>query len=200
MKNLLPKDGHINLYRSFYELDQSQVFFEKLQREIPWSQKSIIIFGKKVAEPRLTAWFGESNAFYSYSGLNLSPLPWTPLLKKIQSDVQEKTGVTFNSVLLNLYRDGADSNGWHSDDEKELGDTPYIASLSFGETRDFLLRHKKESSRKLKIPLSSGSLLIMKGLTQKCWQHSLPKRAGKMGPRINLTFRQINPTKSSNSD
>lgn len=150
------------------------------------------MFGRQVAIPRLQAWYGDPNCTYRYSGLQLNPLPWTPDLLQLKARVEKLCQHTFNSVLLNLYRTGSDSNGWHSDDEKELGEQPVIASLSLGETRRFRLRHKYDKDiAPINLNLSSGSLLCMSGHSQSCWQHCIPKTARTVGPRINLTFRNI---------
>jgi alkylated DNA repair dioxygenase AlkB len=141
--------------------------------------------------PRLTAWHGDPGAVYTYSNIRMEPEPWTPLLESIRDRVSEFCKAEFNSVLLNLYRDGNDSMGWHSDDEKELGPQPTIASLSFGAERTFKFRHKFNRSLKHSMTLSHGSLMVMQGETQALWQHSLPKTRKKVFPRINLTFRRI---------
>lgn len=160
--------------------------------EISWRQDELTMYGKKVTIPRLHAWYGDSatQTQYGYSGLMLEPLPWIPTLLKIKHDVEYKLGMHFNSVLVNLYRDGNDTVGWHSDDEIELGINPTIASLSLGQTRNFSLKHKL-LNKKLSLELKTGSLLVMSGETQACWQHSLPRTKQAKLPRINLTFRQI---------
>lgn len=160
----------------------------RLIAETAWRAESITIAGQSHLQPRLTAWHGEKA--YTYSGLRLAPQPFTPLQLTILAAVEAATGLRFNSVLLNYYRDGRDSMGMHSDDEAELGPEPAIASVSFGATRTFVLRHKA-SKRILKIELSSGSLLLMAGRTQHCWQHGIHKSTRPLGPRVNLTFRYI---------
>jgi alkylated DNA repair dioxygenase AlkB len=145
-------------------------------------------------QPRLTAWYGDATARYSYSGLDLTPQPWTPALLALRTQVEQATGVTFNSVLLNLYRTGQDSMGWHADDEPELGPEPVIASISLGATRRFRLRPRHSQQlphAPLGLDLPSGSLLVMRGTTQQHWQHAVPKTARPVGPRLNLTFRTI---------
>lgn len=160
----------------------------RLLAETAWKAEHITLFGRRVAQPRLTAWHGEAR--YTYSGLQLDPLPFTPLQLAIKAAVEAASGRRFNSVLLNYYRDGNDSMGMHSDDEAELGIDPAIASLSFGATRTFILRHKR-SKRTVKVDLTSGSLLLMAGSTQHNWQHGINKSARPLGPRVNLTFRYI---------
>ena len=160
----------------------------RLVAETAWRTDTITLFGRQVAQPRLTAWHGD--AAYTYSGLRLAPLPFTPLLLTIKAAVESATGRRFNSVLLNYYRDGQDSMGMHSDDERELGPNPAIASLSFGAARDFILRHKRDK-RTRKLPLGDGALLLMAGATQHHWQHGIRKSARPLGPRLNLTFRYI---------
>lgn len=164
--------------------------FKRLWSEIAWSQRSIIVHGRKVAQPRLTAWYGDAS--YTYSGIRNDPLPWTPLLLEIKATIEGLLGIEFNSVLLNLYRDGRDSIGYHSDDEKELGPEPIIASLSFGAERIFAFRHKRAEYGDVSVNLTDGSLLVMLGETQKNWLHGIAK-VKEAGPRINLTFRRINP-------
>jgi alkylated DNA repair dioxygenase AlkB len=144
-----------------------------------------------VASPRLSAWYGDPGAIYSYSGLRLEPLPWTPVLLEIRQVVTDLAETPFNSVLLNLYRDGQDSMGWHSDAEPELGRNPVIASVSLGAVRRFVLRHKKRKEQHIALELESGSVLVMGGALQHYWRHALPKIRQAVGPRINLTFRLI---------
>jgi alkylated DNA repair dioxygenase AlkB len=160
----------------------------RLVAETPWRADTIVVYGKRHLQPRLTAWYG--NGSYTYSGLTLHPLPPTPLLAQLQEVVERVTGHRYNSVLLNYYRDGADSMGMHSDDEAELGPQPVIASLSFGATRTFILRHRS-SKRTIKLDLTDGSLLLMAGALQKNWLHGINKTMRPLGPRINLTFRYV---------
>jgi alkylated DNA repair dioxygenase AlkB len=161
---------------------------EQLIQETPWRAETIVLYGKRYLQPRLTAWFGEAS--YTYSGLTLAPAPMTPLLNDLRSTVEDLTGYRYNSVLLNYYRDGADSMGMHSDDEPELGPAPAIASLSLGATRTFILRHKL-TKRTVKIDLTEASLLLMAGDLQKYWLHGINKTAKPMGARLNLTFRYV---------
>jgi alkylated DNA repair dioxygenase AlkB len=162
--------------------------FARLLDETDWRHESVLVYGKRHLQPRLTAWHGEAG--YTYSGLHLAPLPMTPLLAQLRSAVEAATGHRYNSVLLNYYRDGADSMGMHSDDEPELGPHPAIASLSYGATRTFILRHKR-SKRTLKFDLADGNLLLMAGTLQQNWLHGINKTAKPTGPRLNLTFRYI---------
>jgi alkylated DNA repair dioxygenase AlkB len=189
-ENLLPKDGETYYYQDFLDPSLAKELMKHFENTLDWRSDRIRIFGKWVMQPRLVAWYGDPDAEYTYSGLKHMPNPWTPELKKLKKQIETFSGDSFNSVLANLYRNGKDSNGWHSDNEKELGTHPVIASLSLGETRDFLLKHKK-TDEKIKIPLESGSLLLMKAGTQENWKHTLPKRTRALGPRINLTFRKV---------
>jgi len=165
--------------------------FEALRVEVPWSQGAIRMFGREIPEPRLSCWMGDAGASYRYSGRELTPLPWTPGVAAVRAAVEEATGAAFNSVLVNLYRDGADAMGWHADDERELGAAPAIASLSLGAPRRFLLKHKRDKTRRIELSLGGGSLLLMRGPTQACWLHSVPRTKRAVGPRINLTFRRV---------
>ena len=160
-------------------------------KEVPWRQQVIQMYGKDVVTPRLTAWYGDSNKSYQFSGTKFDPVPWTPELFDLKEQIQKATGLSFNSVLLNFYRDGNDSVAWHSDNEKELGINPHIASLSIGQVRQFEFRHKTDHSRKYGLSLENGSLLIMKGDLQHKWEHRIPKSKKLNNERINLTFRSI---------
>lgn len=152
------------------------------------------MYGRQHLQPRLSAWVGDPGLDYRYSGLVLRPCPWTALLLRIRHDVERHAGHRFNSVLLNLYRDGRDAIGWHSDDEPELGVMPVIACLSFGATRTFRMRHKSSTTQPpLSLPLADGSLLVMAGRTQSCWRHAIPREPKVERMRISLTFRQIGP-------
>jgi alkylated DNA repair dioxygenase AlkB len=158
----------------------------------PWRQDEITVWNKRYQQPRLVGWYGDPGSAYTYSGITLTPLPWTDLLLDIKKQVEKVAAITFNSVLLNYYRDNNDSMGFHSDDEPELGKKPVIASLSLGEERTFILKHKTNKLTKpFRLRLASGSLLLMKGTTQKHWKHGIAKEAHQSGPRINLTFRRI---------
>jgi len=164
----------------------------RLSKETNWRQESIRIYGKVLPQPRLVSWYGDPGKKYDYSGISLLPLPWTDLLRTIRSKIEECTEASFNSVFLNLYRDNNDSMGFHSDDEKELGIEPTIASLTFGATRTFVLKHKHNKDiPPVKLPLEAGTVLLMRGSTQRYWKHGIMKQAARCGPRINLTFRTI---------
>ncbi|MBC7404456.1 MAG: alpha-ketoglutarate-dependent dioxygenase AlkB [Cytophaga sp.] len=185
-------DGKLDFAEHFYSLAQTDALFAQLLNDTPWRQDNIRVWGKTHLQPRLTAWHGEPDTAYSYSGIQLTPNAWTPILLKIKNDISAATGHPFNSVLLNLYRDQRDSMGWHSDDEPELGQNPVIASLSLGATRTFKLKHKTRAEQKiLNLDLQHGSLLIMADSTQHHWLHSISKQTRTIAPRINLTFRQI---------
>lgn len=174
-----------------YAAAEADAFFRALHDEIPWHQHRLNLFGREVAAPRLSCWIGDPDATYVYSNARFEPLPWTPTVALLRDDLAARFGLRFNSVLANLYRDGRDSVGWHSDDEAELGARPQIASLSFGATRTFRLRSRVTRKTALSIDLVHGSLLVMAGETQVFYQHALPKRVGVPDPRINLTFRTI---------
>ncbi len=168
--------------------------FEVLSQTLAWREESIQLFGKRMLQPRLLAWYGDPDAVYSYSGVRHEPLPWTAELRRLRDHVETLCGASFNSALANLYRDHRDSMGLHADDEPELGDRPIIASLSLGEERVFRFRHHRRRDLKpVRLGLPAGSLLIMAGDTQKHWKHEVPKQSRPCGPRINLTFRHINP-------
>jgi alkylated DNA repair dioxygenase AlkB len=182
------EDGELALLERLPLPLASSELMARLLAETAWRAETIVLFGRPVAQPRLTAWHGD--AAYAYSGLRLAPLPFTPLLLEVKTAVETASGQRFNSVLLNYYRDGHDSMGMHSDDEPELGRNPAIASLSLGATRDFILRHKR-SKRTVKLALGDGSLLLMAGSTQHHWQHGINKSARPIDARLNLTFRYI---------
>ena len=162
-----------------------------LRDDIPWEVHRIRLFGREHASPRLSCWIGDPGTGYRYSGSTFEPQPWLPELLRLRERLSGEFDVSFNSVLANLYRDGRDCMGWHSDDEAELGPAPVIASVSLGATRRFMLKHRGESQRKLEITLPHGSLLVMSGATQRNYRHALPRTAKLVGERINLTFRRI---------
>ena len=184
-------DSEIIYYPNFFNKEKADEFFEKLKTDIPWQHDDITVFGKKYPQPRLTSLFGNEGKPYSYSNIVMKPHSWNSLLMFIKNQIEEVCPENFTTVLLNYYRDGKDSNGWHADNEKELGTNPVIASVSFGAERSFHLQHNSIKEQKLKINLEHGSLLIMKGTTQHFWKHQIPKTAKPIGPRINLTFRII---------
>jgi alkylated DNA repair dioxygenase AlkB len=160
--------------------------------EVPWRAEHVTVWGKKYLQPRLIAWYGDAGQSYMYSGIRLEPLPWTDLLRGVKTLVESLADTQFNSVLLNYYRDHRDSMGFHSDDEPELGPRPVIASLSLGEERTFILKHKFDvRSKPIRLKLESESLLLMKGDTQKNWKHGIDKERRPCGPRVNLTFRRV---------
>lgn len=164
----------------------------KLIEDIKWRQEAVRIYGKVMQQPRLIAWYGDPGKRYDYSGISLTPLPWLDILREIKRRVEDCTDARFNSVFLNLYRDHNDSMGFHSDDERELGLEPTIASVTFGATRTFVMKHKKRDDlSSYKIPLEAGSVLLMKGGTQRFWKHGILKQTKPCGPRVNLTFRTI---------
>jgi alkylated DNA repair dioxygenase AlkB len=181
----------IDLISAFFSSEESDQLMAALKTDVEWRQEPILIYGKKVMQPRLTAWYGDANASYRYSGIEMKSLPWIPALTLIRNRIQQQTSFEFNSVLLNQYRDGKDSMGWHRDNEPELGNSPVIASVSFGTSRRFLFRKYREHDQKMEIMLGHGSLLIMKGETQTYWEHSIPKMMRVTDARINLTFRWV---------
>ena len=166
-------------------------WLQTLSSETPWTQPQIRLYGRSFRVPRLVAWYGDSNARYRYSGLLHEPLPWTPLLSHIRERVQAQVRQHLNGVLLNLYRDGQDAMGWHSDDEPELGRDPLLVSLNLGETRRFDFRHKGTSRIARSLELQHGSLLVMRGSTQHYWQHQIARTRKVSEPRLNLTFRRL---------
>ena len=190
-RNIPIRDGELRLYPSLFSSAESDALFEALKSEVDWKLESARLYGRTVPMPRLVAWFGDPGTVYRYSGIEAAPTPWTPLLRTIKSRVDCASGATFNSVLLNRYRDQRDSVSWHSDDEPELGRNPIIASVSFGAVRTFQFRHKTDKSLRERIELPHGSLLLMAGATQHHWEHQIPKRSRRIGERINLTFRTI---------
>ena len=188
-------DGDVTMLRNAPLGQDYGALLKTLIEETPWRSERIKIWGKSLLQPRLTAWYGEPGATYTYSGIQLSPKAWTATILTVKHRVETLSRHPFNSVLLNYYRDHRDGMGFHSDDEPELGQRPIIASLSLGEERMFQLRHKyRKDMKPITIPLPSGSLLIMRADTQKNWKHGIPKERIPCGPRINLTFRTITPS------
>ena len=190
LKLQLP-DSDITYFSNFLNCENANTYFELLKSSVSWRQDEIRVYGKLYAQPRLTALYGTNNRSYSYSGITMHPLPFSETLSDLKAKISGLTPSNFTSCLLNFYRDGKDSNGWHSDDEKELGKNPVIASLSLGQERYFHLKHKKLKDLKYKILLEHGSLLLMRGSTQHFWQHQIAKTTKPIGERINLTFRVI---------
>ena len=186
----LPKD--ILEYRpEFFNATESNELLQLLLDTTPWKQESQQMYGRIVKTPRLTAWYGDESSYYQFSGSKFTPFKWTPELLKIKARIEPAAGVIFNSVLLNYYRNGNDSVGWHSDDEPELGTNPLIASVNFGQERRFDIRNKADHHLKYSVMLENGSLLIMKGDLQHQWDHQIAKSLKISKPRINLTFRVI---------
>lgn len=169
------------------------VLLQELITSVSWRAENVVIWGKTHAQPRLIAWYGDEGNVYKYSGISLSPLKWTQTLLNVRAAVERLANCRFNSVLLNYYRNEKDSMGFHSDDEPELGERPVIGSLSLGERRTFVLKrkHTKNKIGHIRLPLSSGSLLVMRAETQKNWVHGIEKESKPCGPRVNLTFRNI---------
>ena len=196
----MPSTEQLQYHPLLFDSQEQSLLMNALQEEIPWKQEQIKLFGKTHPTPRLTAWHGDTHCVYKYSGVVNQPFPWTPSLLTIKTRIESlSNGATFNCVLLNFYRDGSDKMGWHSDDEKELGPNPSIASVSFGATRRFDFKHKTEAHNKFSIHLESGSLLLMQGDMQHHWLHQIPAQKRIQEPRINLTFRYIPPqTQSQN--
>lgn len=199
MLNLFPKekiilplpDAVFEYYPNFFSKEEADVLFEKLQKETPWQQDDIVIFGKKIAQPRLTCLFGNEGKPYSYSGITMQPQRWNAHLMHIKNEIEITSVHHFTTVLANLYRYEKDSNGWHADNERELGRDPIIASVSFGEERKFQLKHINNREHKLTLNLTHGSLLLMKEGSQIHYKHQIPKDSQPKKERINLTFRTI---------
>lgn len=184
------QNGELIFLPNFFKKEVADEYMDSFEKNILWKQEEMVIYGNKIKFPRLTAWYGEENKPYTFSGLTLHPEIWTNELLTLKNIIEPIAETTFNSVLLNQYRDGQDSISWHSDNEKELGKNPIIASVNFGESRRFLLKHIL-TKEKLEFNLEHGSLLIMKGEMQHFWKHSVPKTKKDKKTRINLTYRQI---------
>jgi alkylated DNA repair dioxygenase AlkB len=183
--------NQVYLYPGFLQPGEADHYFRILYEAIEWQQEQLFVFGRKVSVPRLVAWYGDEKLNYRYSGVDHVAWPWNPTLLEIRDRVCEQVSASFNGVLLNLYRDGQDSMGWHSDDEAELGGEPLIASVSLGQERSIQFRRKHRHAEKVSQLLPHGSLLIMQGKSQEQWQHQIPRRKKLDQPRINLTFRKI---------
>lgn len=184
-------DGELALYSNLFSSQEADDYFKTLLDDIPWTQEKITMYGKTHNVPRLSAWYGDAEIPYTYSGITAYALPWTHSLQVIKDRIELVSHARFNSVLVNLYRDGNDSVSWHADDERELGPKPEIASLSLGHARSFQLKHKTNKSLKKSLLLPHGSLLLMRGETQKNWLHQIAKSRKPMAARINLTFRWV---------
>ena len=181
-------DAEVGYWGGFFAPDEAHALFDALRAEIRWERHRVRIRGREVDCPRLSGW--EGDAAYAYSGVTLRPAPWTTEVVAVRRRIEAAAEERFNSVLANLYRDGGDRLGWHADDEPELGPAPVIASASFGAARRFLLRPKRGGAS-VPVLLEPGSLLVMRGATQRHWLHSLPPTRRPVGPRLNLTFRRI---------
>jgi alkylated DNA repair dioxygenase AlkB len=190
VSNLLPNDGTVNYYGKILNSKEANQNFDLLMKNILWQNDEVIIFGKRIITKRKAAWYGDSDYLYTYSNSTKQALPWTEELSWLRQIVEELVGAKFNSCLLNLYHDGKEGMGWHSDDEKSLGKNNTIASLSLGAERKFLFKHK-QTKQIVSLVLENGSLLVMKEATQSNWLHSLPKSKNIIHSRINLTFRTI---------
>jgi alkylated DNA repair dioxygenase AlkB len=189
IKNLLPKDGVVEVHPAFFTKPECDILLEYLVNETVWQQDSMKIYGKQVNLPRLTAWYGANMKEYTYSGIDMNPKPWTKELLFIKDRVEKQSGYKFTSVLLNYYRNGNDSVSWHRDQEKVLRVNPVIASVSFGATRTFKFRHVDDHSLVRSIELTNGMFVLMKGETQHKWEHTIPKTSRSVKERISLTFR-----------
>jgi len=189
-RELLPFDGSALLIPRLLSSAESTKYFAQLNEETPWEMPEMVMFGKKYPQAGLSTWFTNTGVNYVYSGITRTPHAMTPMLTRVLDLCALKSGAEYNSVLVNLYRDGSDSVSWHSDNEAVNGSEPTIASVSLGATRRFDLRHK-ESGETVRIDLEDGSLLVMSGLSQHCWVHQIAKTKTKVGPRINLTYRRV---------
>jgi alkylated DNA repair dioxygenase AlkB len=172
-----------------FDMDESNYLMNKFITEMPWQQRSQLMYGKEVITPRLTVWYGDQDADYSISGDSKPPLPWTEELLMIKKRIEPLAGITFNTVLLNYYRDGNDSVSWHSDNDGVPGKNRFVASVSFGQARNFDIRNRYDHSIKYSVELQNGSYILMKGDFQEQWQHRIAKSTKPMKPRVNLTFR-----------
>lgn len=187
------EDGELTFIERWLSGDASRELFSQLHKSVAWEQSVITIYGRQVAIPRLNAWYGDPDCHYGYSGHQLRLNPWCQPLLHLREALNLEFDLSMNSVLANLYRDGRDGMGWHSDDEPELGKRPVIASISLGGLRHFTLKHRFKDIAPVKLSLTSGSLLIMAGDTQHFWKHSVPKSSILQEPRINLTYRCVVP-------
>jgi len=185
------KDAEIFYDEHFLSNIEASTYFDVLREETDWQQDRIKVFGKEYDQPRLTALFANNKNPYTYSNITMHPTPFSPVLLEIKSKIEKTLNQTFTTCLLNLYRNGQDSNGWHADNEKELGKNPVIASVSLGAERLFHMKHRTDKTQKLRLNLAHGSLLVMSGSTQHNWLHQIPKTKKNVGERINLTFRII---------
>jgi alkylated DNA repair dioxygenase AlkB len=189
-KNLLPFDGIANYHGMIFSPAEAEKFLKDLSANIAWEHDEVMMFGKKIITKRKVAWYGDEPFNYTYSHVKKTALPWTPILQAIKDKIEEASGETYNSCLLNLYHNGEEGMGWHTDNEKELKKEGAIASISFGVPRKFCFKHK-QTEEKVDLLLDHGSLLVMKGSTQSHWLHRLPPSKKINSLRINLTFRTI---------
>lgn len=189
-RELLPFDGSALLIPKFLAEAKTATLFQNLMAETNWEMPEMVMFGKKYSQAGYSTWFTNTGVSYVYSGITRTPHAMTPVLATVLDQCSLASGSEYNSVLVNLYRDGNDSVSWHSDNEEINGSEPTIASVSLGATRRFDLRHK-ESGETVRVDLEDGSLLVMSGLSQHCWVHQIAKTKAKVGPRINLTFRRV---------
>jgi alkylated DNA repair dioxygenase AlkB len=187
------RDAQLAFDPQWLAASEADALFATVRDDVAWETHRIRLFGREVDSPRLSCWIGDPGTDYTYSRARFEPRPWPAVLRSLRDRLQLDVGERFNSVLANLYRDGRDSMGWHSDDERELGAEPTIASLSLGATRRFALRHRTDPGSKFALELPHGSLLLMRGRTQRHWRHALPRTAKPIGARINLTFRLLHP-------
>tara|TARA_Y100000996_G_C22390391_1_gene588910 strand:- start:86 stop:709 length:624 start_codon:yes stop_codon:yes gene_type:complete len=186
------KNLKLRYFESFFSFDECEKYIEELNQKVEWKNEVVNVWGKKISLKRRTSWYGDIGKEYTYSGLTVKALAWNSILLKIKKKIEAASSDVFNSVLLNDYCSGDIGMGWHSDDEKELGKNPVIASVSFGAERDFYLRHKTiKDLDNIHMKLKNGSLLLMLSETQHHWEHSIPKRLKVKNQRINLTFRKI---------
>ncbi|MCM8536587.1 MAG: alpha-ketoglutarate-dependent dioxygenase AlkB [Lentisphaeraceae bacterium] len=190
-QTLYLNEGKLLLYRNFFELSQSLKFLDDISQNTHWEQSQIHMFGNNIPIPRLNAWYADEGKDYAYSGIQLQRNNWSPALTVIKNEIAANLNFSFNSALLNLYRNGEDSVDWHADDEKELGQNPIIASVSLGQERKFSIRHKVHKQDKLTLTLPHNSLLIMQENLQHLYEHKVPKEKNISKPRLNITFRKI---------
>ena len=186
----LPR-AQLGYYPAWLDSAKASELMAVLSDQLQWSQPAINIVGKRLLIPRLQAWYGDAGAVMRYSGISMSPLDWHPSLLSLRQQLQAELGQAFNSVLANLYRDGSDSMGWHADNEKELGEQPFIVSISLGQSRRFSLKPLFMGAKRVDLMLEHGDMLTMSGDTQQYWHHAIPKTKKEIGARINLTFRLI---------
>lgn len=188
--NLLPYDGTVNYHGPVFAPDEAERHLALLLCAIPWESDEAVMFGKRIVTKRKVAWFADGGRSYAYSGIEKRSHPWTEHLLSLKAVAEKMAGAHCNSCLLNLYRDGSEGMGWHSDDEKSLAEGAPIISLSFGAERKFSFKHKR-TKETVSLILENGSLLVMKGMTQRHWLHQIPKSVKVSSPRVNLTFRKM---------